>query len=65
MRCYNLLDMERDRLLVRILQKYTNLEVCDRFYFVQPVFPYKSRGFIDDKDTGLWVVPYRDLVVRV
>lgn len=63
--CYNLSEMARDRLLVRILKHYTNLEVCHYFYFEQEqVFAYKCCSFIDDRDTGIWVVPYTERIVR-
>lgn len=63
---YNLSETARGRLLVRISSNYGHLEVCYRFLFEQePFFAYKSREFIPDRDTGLWVVAYYERVVRV
>ena len=63
---YGLTESARDRLLVRILSSYKDLEVPQEFRFEQePVFSYKSSLLISDRGTGLWVVAYTERVVRV
>lgn len=63
---YGVTEATRDQMLVRILPAYLNLEVRKGFTFeMEPVFPYNDRAFIDDRDTGLWVLAYTERFVRV
>lgn len=53
---YYLRETAFDCLLVRITPNYKHLEVRHGFRYDQkPVFSYKSRAFVDEKDKGLWV----------
>lgn len=64
--CYGLRETARYRLLARVTQRYSLLEVCQRFRYEQEsILSYLARAFIDDQETGLWLVAYMEGVVHV
>lgn len=66
LRCYNLTEAARDRLLVRIPDNFTLLDVFPGFKCKQePICSYKLRAFIEDRESGLSVVAYTERVLRV
>lgn len=64
--CFNLSETARDLLLVRIPPGYDRLRLSQGFLFEkEPILTYKSITFLDDPDTGLWVVAYTERVFCV
>lgn len=64
--CYNLTETAHDRVSVGISAIFAHLEVCHGFNCEQePIFSYKLRVLIEDRESGLWVVAYTEHVLRV
>ena len=56
----------RERLCVRLPEVYRSLAMPHGFKFeMESVFSYLSSRFVADPSTGLWVVAYKERVVRI